>query len=128
MLDAIIETLRNPQRLAEEVGSSVMLRVATEVCLERLRGRSRWPGGNVGELAHRIANTTTLSTDSAKRSWWDRLFSRETVSGQALAVMVLIDGMSIGDTARQVKMSPGAVRRRLEGLSEQVIELRGALA
>jgi RNA polymerase sigma-70 factor (ECF subfamily) len=64
----------------------------------------------------RIADTADGERLANARSMLGRLFGSEPTSSQSIAVMHLVDGMSLDEVVRQVGMSVSGVRKRLRSL------------
>ena len=56
----------------------------------------------------------------------DRIFARVPESSRTIAVMHLVDGMTLEEVADAVGLSVSGVRKRLRALSSLAIELRDA--
>jgi RNA polymerase sigma-70 factor (ECF subfamily) len=54
-----------------------------------------------------------------------RLFGREQASTRTIAVMHLLDGLTLEEVAAEVGLSVSGVRKRLRGLRSHVQELEG---
>ena len=103
-------------------GSSLLYRVATNICLNRLRSRSRRREEPGAELLDRIAIASAEERSEAK-ALLDRLLSREPVSSGTIAVLHLHDGLTLEEVAREVALSVSGVRKRLRRLEERLREL-----
>jgi RNA polymerase sigma-70 factor (ECF subfamily) len=124
--DVFVELLRREGELSEQAPSSLCLKVATNVCLNRLRTQKRHPEDREEELLLRIAATADGAEERAlASSILGRIFGGERQSTQAIAVMHLVDGMSLEEVAAQVKLSVSGVRKRLRTLKARVAELEG---
>ncbi len=126
MQDVFVQLLRYAERLTDEAPSSLLYRIATNVSLNRIRSRSRRPEDRDEELLARIAAVGDEEAASTSRRMLDRIFGREPASTRAIAVMHLVDGMTLEEVAREVRMSVSGVRKRLRTLREHVSELEGA--
>ncbi len=124
MHDVFVELLRRRDSLDAESGSSLLYRVATNVCLNRLRSRSRRKEDPGDELIDRIA-IASAEDQSQARALLDRLFAREPVSSGTIAVLHLHDGMTLEEVAKAVGLSVSGVRKRLRRLEERLRELEG---
>lgn len=129
-LDAMQETfvllLRNASRLHEGSPSSLLLRMATNVCLNALRSASRRPEDPIDELVQGIAKAADAESRSLAGLILSRLFSRTPESSRAIAVMHLVDGMTLEEVAREVGMSVSGVRKRLRNLQEALGQMQEA--
>lgn len=119
MQDVFVNLLQNQDRLTGEAPSSLLYRIATNVCLNKLRtaGRRHEVAGD--EVLMQIASADD-EPRSLARAALDAIFGREPESTRAMAVMHYVDGMTFGEVAREVGMSVSGVRKRLRLLSERV--------
>jgi RNA polymerase sigma-70 factor (ECF subfamily) len=129
MHDVFVAVLRAEDRLRDEAPAGLLLRVATNVCLNRLRAKRRHPEEANDELLSRIATTTeTGETRASARNLLRRLFGADdplAASTATLAVMHLCDGLTLEETAREAKLSVSGVRKRLQRLRERLAALEG---
>ena len=125
MQDTFVQLLRYQSRLEHESPSSLLYRMATNVCLNKIRSRSRRPETTGDDLLERIAELDELESKLTARNLLGRLFSRERTSTGAIAVLHLLDGLTLEEVAREVGMSISGVRKRLRPLRAKLIELGG---
>ncbi len=123
MQDVFVQLLRYRDRLEDRAPSSLLYRMATNVCLNRIRTRKRKPETRNDELLVRIAGAASHEDRSAARRMLDRIFARELPSTRAIAVMHLLDRMTLEEVANEVGMSVSGVRKRLRTLRARVHEL-----
>ena len=126
MQDTFVQLVRYQDRLADDAPSRLLYRMATNVCLNRIRTRKRHPEDADDELLQRIASLEEPESRSVARNLLDRLFSREKTSTRTIAVLHLLDGMTLEETARQVGMSVSGVRKRLRPLRQKLAAIEGA--
>lgn len=126
MQDVFVLLLRNEARLDDAAPASLLLRMATNVCLNRIRGHGRRREDPDGELLDRIAQSDDLESRSLARTILDRIFRRERESTRAIAVMHLVDGMTLEEVAREVGLSVSGVRKRLRTLRANVAAMQEA--
>ena len=129
MHDVFVQLLRHHERLEDRGRSSLLYRIATNVCLNKLRSSSRRPEDAQSELIGRIAAADSSAESRAgARALLDRALQREPVSSGTIAVMHLVDGMTLEEVAQAVGMSVSGVRKRLRKLKANVHELEGVVA
>jgi RNA polymerase sigma-70 factor (ECF subfamily) len=93
------------------------MRVATNVCLNRLRHARRHPEDRDDELLLRIAaEVPDGESRSAARRLLDGIFGREPESTLAIAVMHYVDRMTLEEVAEESGLSVSGVRKRLRTL------------
>ena len=125
MQDVFVQALRHQDRLESVAPSSLLFRIATNVCLNRLRTRQRHPEDRDAELLGRIAASSDAIAAGESRGLLERLFGGAPESSQTIAVLHLVDGMTLEEVASEVGMSVSGVRKRLRRLETQLHELGG---
>jgi len=129
MHDVFVAILRSDDRLRDEAPAGLLLRVATNVCLNRLRaGRRRREEAN-DELVWQIATTADDGeARAAARNLLGKLFGADdplAASTATLAIMHLCDGLTLEETAREAGLSMSGVRKRLRRLRGRLAVLEG---
>jgi RNA polymerase sigma-70 factor, ECF subfamily len=122
MHDVFVQLLVHQDRLDDHAPSSLLYRIATNVCLNRIRGR-RDAERDGADVLLRIADAGAEADRLGARSILRRLFGGEEESSAAMAVMHLLDGMTLDEVATEVGMSVSGVRKRLRRLRTSVAEL-----
>ena len=129
MHDVFVAVLRAEDRLRDEAPAGLLLRVATNVCLNRLRTLRRRPEEADDDLLSRIATAAEAGEERvAARNLLGRLFGADdplAASTATLAVMHLSDGLTLEETAREAGLSVSGVRKRLQRLRERLAALEG---
>jgi RNA polymerase sigma-70 factor (ECF subfamily) len=120
MQDVFVQVLSHEQSLDATAPAGLLLRIATNVCLNRLRTKKRRPESSDDDLILRIAASGQDSEGVlAARGMLARLFGGEgplAASSQTIAVMHLVDGMTLEEVAAEAGMSVSGVRKRLRTL------------
>ncbi|HUJ59941.1 MAG TPA: sigma-70 family RNA polymerase sigma factor [Kofleriaceae bacterium] len=116
MHDVFVQVLTHRAELDDRAPSSLLFRIATNTCLNRLRSRKRRPEDGDPDLLAQIAAVTDPAARSAARSALDALFRHEPADTAAIAVMHLHDDMTLEEVAAEVGMSVSGVRKRLAKL------------
>ena len=124
MQDVFVQVLSHEQSLDATAPAGLLLRIATNVCLNRLRTKKRRPESADDDLLLRIAATGQDSESLlAARGMLARLFGGEgplAASSQTIAVMHLVDGMTLEEVAAEAGMSVSGVRKRLRTLRSRL--------
>jgi RNA polymerase sigma-70 factor (ECF subfamily) len=123
MQDVFVQLLRNRERLEDRGMSSLLYRIATNVCLNKIRSSNRRPEDAQSELLVRIADAGANEARSEARSVLDRVLQREPISTTTIAVLHLHDGMTLQEVADAVGLSVSGVRKRLRKLKASLAEL-----
>lgn len=114
MHDVFVQILSRKDSLDDRAPSSLLFRIATNVCLNRIRGRRRRPEDGDPDLLEQIAAHT--GDRSTARSILDALFAHEPDDTAVIAVLHLHDQMTLEEVAAEVGMSVSGVRKRLAKL------------
>lgn len=125
MQDVFVQVLRHADRLTAEAPSSLLYRIATNTCLNILRGEKRRPVSGKEELLMEIASVDEYEERSVTRAFLDELFSREKASTRTIAVLHYVDRLTLEQTAAEVGLSVSGVRKRLRTLRKRGLALEG---
>lgn len=113
MQDVFVQLLRNREKLEDRGMSSLLYRIATNICLNRIRSRRRRPEDSNSDLLHKIAEISEFENQSMARSLIHRALGGEPESTGTIAVMHLVDRMTLEEVAAAVSLSVSGVRKRL---------------
>ena len=132
MQDVFVSVLSHEGRLEATAPAGLLLRIATNVCLNRLRTTRRRPESPDDQLLLQIAATGQDSEgQTLARGMLERLFGGEGplgASSQTIAVMHLCDGMTLEEVAAEAGMSVSGVRKRLRTLRARLVALESQSA
>jgi RNA polymerase sigma-70 factor (ECF subfamily) len=106
--------------------SSLIYRVATNLCLNRIRDRRHWPDLPGDEVLIGIARLADPEPALHARSLLDRLFGRHQASTRVMATLHFVDGLTLEEVAGEVGMSVSGVRKRLRALRATLAELEAS--
>lgn len=121
--DVFVRLLEHRERLQARYPSSLLYRIATNVCLNRIRDGGRRTATSDDELLRRIASAETAGADTEARSMLDRLFARHPASSRTIALLHYLDGLTLDQVAEVVGLSVSGVRKRLRGLRHTLVAL-----
>jgi len=126
MQDVFVQLLTHRDRLTDHGASSLLYTIATNLCLNRLRSRRRRPEDPQSDsLIMQIAAADDPEARGLARGLLDRFFASEPASTGTIAVLHLLDGMTLEEVAETVGMSVSGVRKRLRTLRASVTALAG---
>jgi RNA polymerase sigma-70 factor, ECF subfamily len=121
--DVFVRVLERQQRLDLTSPSSLLYRIATNVCLNRIRDRKHHPVTSDEPLLAAIAAADEPGGASDARLVLDWLFGRHPESTRTMAVLHFVDGLTFEEVARHTGLSVSGVRRRLRKLREMLVEV-----
>ena len=125
--DVFVAVIHKYNQLSLSTPSSLLYRIATNVCLNTIRSKKR--ERNVfnpdydDDLLERIASLEEPENNSIHEQMLKHLFNREPESSRTIAVMYLLDGFTLKEVAEEVNMSVSGVRKRLRRLKGKLKEL-----
>jgi RNA polymerase sigma-70 factor (ECF subfamily) len=121
--DVFVRLVEHRRRLDARYPSSLLYRMATNVCLNRIRDRQRQPETADEERLYHIACAETPGAGSEARVVLDRLFGRHPASSRTIAVLHYLDGLTLEQVADETGLSVSGVRKRLRKLRQTLVEL-----
>jgi len=122
--DVFLRLVRRREVLDDRALSSLLYRMATGICLNRIRDAARRQTSPDTDLIARIACADDLRGPVFARRILEAIFRNEAESTRVIAVLHLVDGYTLQEVAEQVGMSVSGVRHRLRRLKAHVRELK----
>jgi RNA polymerase sigma-70 factor, ECF subfamily len=127
MQETFVNLIRKQAMLKHQAPSSLLYRMATNVCLNRIRTVKRHPEDPDSVLLARIASYGEPGEHSAARLLLDKLFGRHPASTREIAVLHLHDGLTLDQVAQATGLSVSGVRKRIRKLRASLSELEGEI-
>ena len=121
--DVFVRVVEHRARLDAKYPSSLLYRMATNVCLNRLRDGRRKPVTHEEAVLDAIANAEEPGGASDARLVLARLFGRHPESSRTMAVLHYVDGLTLEEVAAETDMSVSGVRKRLRALRASLTDL-----
>ena len=121
--EVFVRLLEHRDRLDARFPSSLLYRIATNLCLNRIRDRRRRPAAVEDVHLARIACAEEPGAHSEARLALFRLFQRHPESSRTIAVLHHLDGLTLGQVAEMVGLSVSGVRRRLRMLRADLTDM-----
>jgi RNA polymerase sigma-70 factor (ECF subfamily) len=124
--DVFVKLLKKHDSLTESSPSGLLLRMATNTCLNIIRTEKRHPENSDDDLLYRIAGISEPEANIITRLRLDWIFRHEQPSTRTMAVLHYVDGLTLKEVAEEVGLSISGVRKRLRTLRARAVELEGA--
>ena len=118
--DVFVRLIEQRARLDAEYPSSLLYRMATNICLNRIRDRGRRPEDQDEERLQAIARLEEPGGVSHARLWLEWLFERHPESSRTIAVLHFMDGLTLEQVAAETGLSVSGVRKRLSKLRQDL--------
>ena len=122
MQDVFVQVLRKKETLTATAPSSLLYRIATNVCLNILR--KRWRESDDDSAIESIVGSDEPENRVLDAHFLDRILATQRDSTRTMAVYHYVDGMTLDETAALVNISVSGVRKRLRSLKEISLRLR----
>ena len=114
--DVFVRLLTRRDRLRDDAPCSLLYRMATNLCLNRIRDARRRKTTANSTLLEQIACWEDAEGQIDARAVLAKLFGQQRESTRTMAVLYYVDGMTLQEVAKEVGMSVSGVRKRLLGL------------
>jgi RNA polymerase sigma factor (sigma-70 family) len=122
--DVFLRLLSRPRLFPLISPGRLLLLMATQVCLNRLREERCRPEQAADPDYARLLGIAAVNEDPESRSLAGvilrRLFRREPVSTRVIATLHFVDKLTLEEVAREVGLSVSGVRRRLRLLQQRL--------
>ena len=121
--DVFVRVLEHRSSLEVRYPSSLLYRIATNVCLNRLRDNRRNPITRDEAVLYEIARAEEPGATSEARLLLARLFGRHPESSRTIAVLRFVDGLTLEEVAGETGLSVSGVRKRLRALRTSLTDM-----
>ncbi len=122
--EVFVKVLKRREMLTDRAPSSLLYTIATNTCLNVLRGERRHPATSQEELLVEITGLDDPERKALAIHLLDRIFASELATTKTIAVLHWVDGLTLEETAKAVRMSVSGVRKRLRRLQERGFSAR----
>jgi RNA polymerase sigma-70 factor, ECF subfamily len=116
--DVFVQVLRRQESLHDTAPSSLLYRIATNVCLNIIRKNKRAPANVDDEIISRIAGSDKVEDRVVTGHFLDQVFESQKEGTREIAVYHYVDGMTLEETADLSGLSVSGVRKRLRTLKK----------
>lgn len=120
MQEVFIKVLLNKKRLKNQYPSSLLFRIATNVCLNILRAQRIYYATNNSDILAEIVQYDENENRLIINNFLDYIFKREKKSTREIAVLHFVDGMTLNEVANAVGLSISGVRKRIRELLAKI--------
>lgn len=118
--ETFVKLIRYQNRLTAEAPSSLLYRMATNVCLNQIRDGKQAANQEREEVLLKIAITENLLERFSAGSVLQNIFNRVPETTRSIAVFFYVDQMTLEEIAEAVQLSVSGVRKRLQKLKDVV--------
>jgi RNA polymerase sigma factor (sigma-70 family) len=123
MQEVFVRLIRYQETLKGSYPSSLLYRMATNICLNMIRDEKKSLVANDEEALAKIAHYDDAEERILASDLLDSIFKNEHTSTREIAVMYYVDGMTLKDVAQEIGLSVSGVRKRLRKLQGSAASL-----
>lgn len=120
MHEVFLKVVSNQNRLTGAYPSSLLYRMATNVCLNRIRNEKK---RSLDEYLHILHNTTFFENqeqETSAKALLRYVLEKEKETPRKIAVMYFVNGMTIKEIAETVRLSTSGVHKHLDKLRQRI--------
>ncbi len=119
MQETFVRVLRSRTTLRDEYPSSLLYRIATNVCLNAMRSARRRPALNASPMLESMPGSENVEARALDATLVEQLFRGVKASTREAARIHYLECATLEETAERVGMSISGVRKRLDSLRRQ---------
>jgi RNA polymerase sigma factor (sigma-70 family) len=118
--EVFLKILASQNRLTGTYPSALLYRVATNVCLNRIRNERKHALNEYLDILHNISFFENQQEDHSARKLLEYVLGKENESTRKIAVMYFVNGMTIKEIAETMNLSISGVHKRLDKLRRKI--------
>jgi RNA polymerase sigma-70 factor, ECF subfamily len=123
MQETFVRVLRSGKSLTATYPSSLLYRIATNVCLNMIRTNRRRPTVSADPILGGLTGRETMEDRVLDVLVLEQVFSGAKESTRRAAEMHFLEGCTLAETAESVELSISGVRKRFRCLRDQNVAL-----
>lgn len=120
MQEVFLNILSSRNRLAGTYPSALLYRVATNVCLNRIRNDRKHTLSEYLDILHNMSFFGDRQENQSAKKLLEYVLENENESTRKIAIMYFINGMTIKEIAETMNLSISGVHKRLDKLRRQI--------
>jgi RNA polymerase sigma-70 factor (ECF subfamily) len=124
MQEVFIRLLVHGKNLKGDYPSSLLYRIATNLCFNELRRKRRAAEYSNASFLERIPDRISMTEKIFESDSVSRIFNGEKRSTREFAYMHYIAGMTFREIAEETGFSASGIRRRLDVLKRKIRDMR----
>ena len=124
MQEVFVRLIKNKDRLKDTYPSSLLYRMATNVCLNIIRTQKRKPESPLEDVLTAISVIDRFEERYDAKHLLEKIFRMEQPLTREIAVMHYIDRLTLEETAEAAGMSVSGVRKRLRSLRKRALKIK----
>ncbi len=122
MHEVFLKILSNQNRLTDEYPSALLYRIATNVCLNRIRNERKHSLNEYLDILHNTSFFENEETNHSAINLLAYILEKEKESIRQIAVLYFLNGMTIKEIAETMNLSISGVHKHLDNLRRKIRE------
>ena len=122
MHEVFLKILSNQNRLTAEYPSALLYRIATNVCLNKIRNERKHSLNEYLDILHNTSFFENQEENISARNLLAYIFEKEKESTRQIAVLYFVNGMTIKEIAETKNLSISGVHKHLDKLRRKIRE------
>ena len=122
MHEVFLKILSNQNRLTAEYPSALLYRIATNVCLNKIRNERKHSLNECLDILHNTSFFENQEENISARNLLAYIFEKEKESTRQIAVLYFVNGMTIKEIAETKNLSISGVHKHLDKLRRKIRE------
>ena len=123
MQEVFLKVLSNQNRLTAEYPSALLYRIATNVCLNRIRNERKHTLSEYRDILYNTSFFEIQDTDNTASNLWAYILAEEKETTVQIAVMYFVNGMAIKEIAETKNLSISGVHKHLDKLRRKIRDM-----
>ncbi len=119
MQDVFVNLLRYQNKIKDQYLSSLLYRIATNICLNKIRSQKRRSEVSDELTLQKLSSLDPELVRLEPKEILEQIFANEDEETRVLAVMYYLDGMTLEEVGGEFNLSISGVRKRLLTLQDR---------
>jgi len=120
MHEVFLKVVSNQNRLTGAYPSALLYRMATNVCLNRIRNEKKRSLDEYLHIVHNTAFFENREQETSARALLKYILEKERETPRKIAVMYFVNGMTIKEIAETMELSISGVHKHLDQLRQRL--------
>lgn len=124
MHEVFLKVLSNQNRLTAEYPSALLYRIATNVCLNRIRNERKHTLSGYLDILYNTSFFENQEANISAQNLMAYILAKEKETTRQIAVMYFLNGMTIKEIAETKNLSISGVHKHLDKLRRKIRDKR----
>ena len=120
MHEVFLKVLSNQNRLTGEYPSALLYRIATNVCLNKIRNERKHSLNEYLDILHHTSFFENQQENVSAKNLLAYILAKEKETTRQIAVMYFVNGMTIKEIAETKSLSISGVHKHLDKLRRKI--------